>query len=347
MAARKNAKATETKETTGTERVKSRKGVLTELLLSDIDDRSFENQRTGDFTDGDSPADGSGNSFKELVESIDGSGTWDDNDVHTGMKDPITVRKKAKARRGEPTYEVIKGFRRYAAISQLSQRDSDKVRNPRILVIIKELTDLEALEENIFENTARDNLSGPDLAWAGYNLKQSYEAKGIQITMNQVAQRMGKNQSHLDMLYKMIAAAPDVCKQWRDAKAPLHLKTMKEIAKLPPDQQQDAYDQAIEARAGKGESSKGPGGALQIDIATKKAERLAKIIGAMVKANLVTSGIDWTSAEDLETIGVPLDALSSAEKTEVGKAAHMAFALAVNPPKQKKGAVETAASAEN
>ena len=340
MAARKGKGTTETKHTLGMTRVKSRRGTLTELELTNLDPHSFQNQRTGDFQDSSSPADGSGNSFTELSQSIDDTGDWDENNVHTGMKEPITARLKKGAGKKGPQYEIVKGYRRYAVISMLAQRDD--IQGAKIQVIVKELTDLEALEENIFENTARDNLSTPDLAWAAYNLKQKHLAFGEDMSDNRIAQRMGKNQSHISRLIRMITAAPVICGKWRDMKGPLNLDMIEKLSQLPADEQSDAYDNALAVKAGKG--AKGPRGAALLDIAAKKAKRLAGEIGTLVRANLIASSIDWTSPEDLSVL-VSLEGLSAAELKQVGTEAHAAFALALTPPPPKKGKAEAAQAA--
>jgi ParB/RepB/Spo0J family partition protein len=342
MAARKsNAARTTQTETAGTERVKSRKGKLVEALLSECDAESFENQRTGDFTKGDSRPSGEGNSFKELTESIDEGGGWDSDGVHTGLREPITGRYIA-GKRGKQVLQIVAGFRRFAAINLLAQRDG--ITDARIPVLVKELTDTEALEENIFENSARDDLSGPDLAWAAYNLRAKYLADGGSISDNQIAKRMGKNQTHISRLLRILSAAPTVCQAWRESPAPLKLDDIERISKLDPKEQETEYEKVIKAKSGQ-TGPVGPGGKPLLEIATKKAQRIASTVGELVKNGLVNSNIDWTA--DLEKCGVNLEGLSTSERKTVGAAAHTAFATAVTPPVRKPAAATAAASTEN
>lgn len=342
MAARKT-KVTQN-DTAGTERIKSRKGKLVEVLLTDLDSESFQNQRTGDFTTGESSTSGVGNSFSELVKSIDNGGGWDADNVHTGLRDPITARPIQNAKKGKPTLQVVKGFRRYAAINLLAQRDGVTAKIP---VIVKELSDLEALEENVFENTARDDLSGPDLAWAAYNLKTSYQANGLQISDNKLSDLMGKNQTYISQLLRIVIANPTVAQAWRDSPSPLKVAEIDRISKLAtPELQEAEYERVMLAKAGKADGSKGPGGKPLLDIATKKAERIATTVGELVKVNLVTSNIDWTA--DLDKLGINLEGLTAHEKKTIGAAAHTAFAKAITPPvKKPAGKAESAASADN
>lgn len=341
MAARKsNANV----QSEGITRVKSRKGRLMTLKLSDLDAESFENQRTGDFTKGDSRSDGVGNSFTELTESIDTGGGWDADGVHTGMREPITARPIAKPRKNGPTYQVVAGFRRYGAVNLLAQRDG--ITDASILVYVKDLTDTEALEENVFENSARDDLTGPDLAWAAYNLQQRYIADGDTISDNQVAKRMGKNQSHISRLLRIVKAAPTVCQAWREAAAPLKLDDIERISKLPANEQEAEYEKVNKAKSGQS-GPVGAGGKPLLEIATKKTERIATTVGGLVRVGLVEANIDWTA--DLEKLGIDLEGLSTAERKQVGKAGEAAYALAVTPPVKKPAnkPAEQAASADN
>ncbi len=339
MAARK--KETTQKNTDGTERVKSRKGRLIEALVSECDAESFENQRTGDFTKGDSSPNGVGNSFKELTESIDEGGGWDEDGVHTGLREPITGR-YVTGKRGKQVLQIVAGFRRFAAVNLLAQRDN-MLAQARIPVLVKELTDTEALEENIFENSARDDLSGPDLAWAAYNLRTKYVADGSSISDNQIAKRMGKNQTHISRLLRIVTAAPTVCTAWRESSAPLKLDDIERISKLDPKEQETEYAKVIAAKSGQS-GAVGAGGKPLLEIATKKAERIATTVGTLVKNGLVTSNIDWQA--DLEKAGISLEGLDGAERRKVGTAAHTAFATAVTPP-VKKPAATAAATADN
>jgi ParB-like chromosome segregation protein Spo0J len=206
------------------------------------------------------------------------------------------------------------------------------------------LTDTEALEENIFENSARDDLSGPDLAWAAYNLRAKYLADGSSISDNQIAKRMCKNQTHISRLLRIVSAAPVVCQAWRESAGPLKLDDIERISKLDPKEQEAEYEKVIKAKSGQS-GPVGAGGKPLLEIATKKAQRIATTVGELVRNGLVTASIDWTA--DLEKAGVNLEGLSAHERKTVGAAAHTAYAQAITPPVRKPAAATAAASAEN
>lgn len=325
MAARKKTVSSKASKLSAAE-IAPPEGVLTRVALDQIDPESFENQRTGDFTKGDSDESGVGSSFKELWTSIE----------ETGQKDPITVRRKAKGRHGlKVPFEIVKGFRRYAAVKFIA--DKNQIRHPDILVIIKDLTDVQALEENIFENTARDNLTGPDLAWAAYKLSATYAAGGgPTISGNAIAARMGKNQSYISKLMRIVETDPVVAQKWREAAAPISIEAIERISKLKvgnrdatAEERLAEYEKISLAKPAGGK--KGPGGKTQVEIATSSAVRTASLLGRLQRAGFVAWGDNsWKDA--LEALGVKVSELTPPEIKAVAKAAKEAFAEALKEP---------------
>lgn len=306
-------------------------GQLVKIRLSELDAESFENQRTGDFTDsGDSNEDGSDQSFAEIVASIE----------KVGQKDPVTARYKlgVKAGSGVPALELIKGFRRYAAIRLIGQKRGDE--NPEINVIIKELTDLEALEENVFENTSRANLSGPDLAWAAWKLEQKYKAEGIAVSDNLLAKRMGKNQSYISKIKKIVVNAPEVARAWRETKAPLAVDVMKRISELPREEQQQEYQRINAAMGGKGNARSAP--KPPFDTAKLQVTKLARLLGALAGQGLITVDINWEA--NLSHIGVKTKDLTVQDLRAVAKVGRDEFAKAA-AEKSARGAESAAEEA--
>ncbi len=299
-------------------------GTLKTVLLSDID-LTYENQRTGDWTQGDSNDSDAleSNSFKELVESI----------RETGQKDPVTVRPKGKK------LQLIKGFRRYAALRLLASQNN-KLKTATINVIVKNLNDIDAFEEHVIENASRDNLKGSDLAFAAYKLGEHYRSRGTSLSGNAIAARMGKNQSYISMLLRIISGAPKIAAQWREADVQLSITEMARIAKLKdPAAQQTEYDRLLSGKPESGGS--GPGGKEWIDTATEKAVKVAAMLGMLARKELVTVNITWD--ENLPDLGVKLKSdVTAAQRRLIGKAAREAFAAALNEPE----ATEPAAKGE-
>jgi ParB/RepB/Spo0J family partition protein len=306
-------------------------GTLVAMPIRLIDATTFKNQRTGDFTIGDSSEDGNNQSFKEMVGSIE--------DV--GQKDPITVRPKHKGivDHGMP-YEVIKGFRRFAAINLLAQRAGTE-QTATINVIIKELTDIEALEENLFENTARDNLTGPDLAWGAYNLQETYKANGLPFSGNVIAKRLGKNQPHIAKLLKIVSSAPVVSKAWQESKSPLTLDAMKRISEMDLDKQEEEYKRINEVMGGKG-NNRGRSQKPPIESATNQAVKVATLLGNLASQSLIVVSINWEA--NLGHIGVNLKELTVPDIRIIAKLASDAFEKARAPKTAEAASASTQAS---
>lgn len=195
-------------------------GTLVSIPISRVDFDSFPNCRTGNWVEGVSSAvQDSGTSYTELYESIE----------IKGQIDPITVRPKANPKKGGPDLECIKGFRRGRAVKTIGEKKGNL--NPEIKVIIKQLNDLEAAEENTFENTARDNLKPSDLAFAAHNLLNRYRAAGVPMSINQLAQRMGKNQSYMNQLVGIVEKVPEIATMWRGAAVEIPVMVMSQVAR--------------------------------------------------------------------------------------------------------------------
>lgn len=316
------------------------KSAVTELTVSDqlgtlmvvpirqVDARSFTNQRTGDFTIGDSNEDGTDQSFAELVASID----------ETGQKDPITIRRKKGGvfDNGMP-FEVIKGFRRFAAVNLIAQRDGT-LETAGVKAILKDLSDLEALEENVFENTARDNLTGPDLAWAAFNLQEQYKSNGVAVSDNILAKKMGKNQSYISKIKKIVQSAPIAAKAWQQAKSPLTVEAMDRIAKLDPDKQEAEYERIVKALGGKGNARGGT--KPPVETATNQATKLARLLGNLVSQGLITTDINWEA--NLDALGIKVADLTVQDKRAIAKLAFDEYVKACQPKTAKQAAAETA-----
>jgi ParB/RepB/Spo0J family partition protein len=306
-------------------------GTLTAIPIRLIDATSFKNQRTGDFTIGDSSESGVDQSFTELVDSIGLS----------GQKDPITVRRKHEGivDNGMP-FEVIKGFRRFAAINLLAQRAGTED-TATVNAIVKVLTDLQALEENIFENTARDNLTGPDLAWAAYHLQETYKANGMPFSGKVVARKLGKNQPHIARLLRIVTSAPIVAKAWQEARSPITLDSLDRISKMDPDKQEEEYKRVNALLAGR--NPRGiRGDKPPIETAIKQAEKAATFLGSLVSQGLITVDINWEA--NLGHIGVKTADLTAQDIRKVGALAADAFAKAKAPKSAAKAAADVQAS---
>ena len=160
------------------------------LKVSEIDATSYKNSRSGNWHEGTGGLED--NDFEGLCASISSR----------GQDEPVTVRPHGKK------MQLIAGFRRFAAHKKLGLAT--------IKAFVRELDDNEARALNIRENTARNNLSGPDLAWAIWELHQGYTAKRMPVTAVAIAQEIGRNQAYVNTLLNIMRDVdPKITAHWR------------------------------------------------------------------------------------------------------------------------------------
>lgn len=292
-------------------------GEIIEAPLSDIDKDSYENQRSGDWGKGDTDISEAqhSSSFKELVDSI--------RDV--GLKDAVTVRPHPNAK-SKFKYQLIKGFRRFGAIETLASEN--EIKRPVIKVVVKDLNDLEAFDEHVTENTARDNLKGPDLGFAAFKMLQLRRSMGESPSNAEIARRMGKHQGYINDLIGIIEKGPAVAVKWRNSPVQLSVNEMKSIVKLKTPEEQDAqYDKVLKRSSGESDDN------AWVQLAADKAARGAAFLGRLQKEGLIATaeGIQW--GDHLKALGVSVKEGAKASQIKtIADAAHAAFDNALNPP---------------
>ena len=126
----------------------------------------------------------------ELVESV----------RERGILQPILVRRIGEG--PEEAYEIVAGERRWRAAQQAQLH--------QVPVVIKELTDSDALEVALIENLQRQNLTALEEA-EGY--KRLMDEFGH--TQEHLAKSLGKSRSHLANTLRLLAL-PDEIKQLVD-----------------------------------------------------------------------------------------------------------------------------------
>jgi len=121
-----------------------------------------------------------------------------------GVLQPLIVR---RIKDGDTTvsdiYEIIAGERRWRA--------AQKAQLHEVPVIIKELSDQEALEIALIENLQRENLSPLDEAEGYRRLKQEFSH-----TQDDLAKALGKSRSHVANMMRLLEL-PDKVKALLDA----------------------------------------------------------------------------------------------------------------------------------
>jgi hypothetical protein len=282
-----------------------------EIPLSDIHADMKWNGRSGDWQDPDNYNPESGESgFRELCESI----------AAHGQDTPVLVRPRASGK----GVNLVAGFRRIAAIKTVA-KGSSKDKNhwtheygwpvnkkPTVRVQIRVMTDMQARSANIRENTGRLALSGPDLGWAVADYCRQYvAAHGENPSSVQVAREIGKNQSYVNKLMKIMGVSStgqgglplDVLETWRagGTKGKLAVSTDK-MVKIAEKKSKGAPVSDDEKRAAYAEAAKGPGDPNPeqwLESAKTKIARVAGIIGSLERAGAIElTGLSFTTHLD-------------------------------------------------
>lgn len=148
--------------------------------------------------------------LQELAESI----------ASHGIIQPITVRPAAEG------FELVFGARRYRAAKLAEQIE--------IPVIVRELSDAQALELQIIENAQRQDVHPYEEA-AGY--QRLLELPGRDVAG--LAAKCGKSQSHIYSRLTLLQLITDIAEAFQQDKITAAHANL--IARLPAEQQPDAY----------------------------------------------------------------------------------------------------------
>src|SRR5699024_7664760 len=119
--------------------------------------------------------------IEELKESI----------LQHGIIQPLIVRESIKG------YEIVVGERRFRAA-----KDAEFTTIP---VIVKELTDDKMMELALLENLQREDLTPIEEAHAYANLMN-----GMNITQEELSQRLGKSRSHIANIVRLLSLPDQV-----------------------------------------------------------------------------------------------------------------------------------------
>jgi ParB/RepB/Spo0J family partition protein len=214
-----------------------------------------------------------------------------------GQDTPVEVRLSGDA---EKPYDLVKGFRRTAAILALSEKDG-RVK-PEVRAIVRELNEVEAREENLLENVTRQNLTPPDFAWGLHQLQLASKAvKGAKgLSDLAIANRLGRNQAYVNKLLTIMRdCKPNITRRWRETAKAVSVVSMYGISKLPKVEQDDAFGKLL------GDVIMTKDGEVKaktswLDSTRKKARDFGTILGTLEREGLIdTSGLDFETHLDL------------------------------------------------
>ncbi len=295
------------------------------------------------------------------------SAGFDGFEANIGVSGQITAiilrntnGKSLSGKKVSEPFEVVVGFRRFRAISNLNTK---KVKVPNlppgtILAEVRDVkTEVEARILNGQENTLRKNLKSPDLVF----LARSLATQG---GMNQVAiaEALGITQGWVSRLLKVASLPLPVLEHWRDNKPIAAVQTkdgmfelkadqaktgteltepeMRALAELkgPPEELIARYIRLVKPAPAQGESD---AAATEKDKVLEHVKEVAGLMGGMVRCGELANGsLDWNRVIGPKKKGYPIDCGkddSQARLMELGDAAQDAFDKEVT--KGAKGAV--------
>lgn len=262
-----------------------------------------------------------------------------------------TGGKTLSGQKTDKPFEVVVGFRRFRAISDINAK-KEKVPNLPPGTILAEVrdckTETEARILNGQENTLRKNLKAPDLVY----LVRDLATKGGMAQVP-IAEALGITQGWVSKLLKVAGLPSAVLDHWRDGKpiAPVQTKdgvfelkagpngkaiTSKELTepemralaelKGTPEELTARYIREVTPTVSQGDSEDGPS---EADKVKNKVIEIASLMGCMVRAGVLDNGsLDWNRVIGPKKKGYPIDCGkddSQQRLLDLGDAAEEAF----------------------
>lgn len=265
-----------------------------------------------------------------------------------------TGGKTLNGQKTDKPYEVVCGFRRFRAISDLNTKKATKPCVPGlpdgcILAEIRECKDAtEARILNGQENTARKNLKAPDLVFLVGGLAKA------DMTQVSISEALGITQGWVSKLLKISTLPPAVLAHWRDEKPIPAVQTkdgtykleagpngkattakeltepeMRALAELKstPEELTARYIRMVKPASSQGDSDDGP--SPTEDKIKSGVQEIASLMGCMVRAGVLDNGsLDWNRVIGPKKKGYPIDCGkddSQERLLELGDAAQEAF----------------------
>ena len=234
-----------------------------------------------------------------------------------GQDTPIIVRPHPN-KDSRKRYSCVTGFTRGAIIAELASLSPSEAKlvgdevegsplinskNPTIKAIVRKLSEAEAQELNVRENSARKNPLAPDMAFGIYRIKRANPARSDQ----SIADSLGLSQPYVSRLNKIMGTLSNkVLDHWRNAakngQEVLDTHVMHGFSKLDKNDQDKAYFDAVSAKEAKGEESE-KGQNRWIDSALEKSEAMGTLLGSLVREGMIQCD---TAAIDMIQMLVPL-----------------------------------------
>lgn len=250
------------------------------------------------------------------------------NSIETvGQQDPVVLRRMPKG--SKKPYFLVSGFRRYDAIMAIANEKGNKA--PSIKAFVRDMSDKQAREENMRENTARANLSGPDLCFGIGQILDAYrKEKQPEPSSVNLAASLGMSQGYTNNLMTIWRKVkPSIVKDWRESPVKLTVVDMYGISKHDtPEKQQEAYDAKKTRKDDTGAGNRGPNA--WVDSAVKAGQTIGTLLGKLARDGALEILGDNFFGDNVRTL---VKFKTDATESQVDKIAHAteeAFTAALN-----------------
>jgi ParB/RepB/Spo0J family partition protein len=282
-----------------------------EIPISQIQADHNWNSRGGRWKE---PANDEDTKFDGLVASIRAR----------GLDEPVVVRANPDPKAKQP-YALVYGFRRFEAVSLIAAED--KVKEPTILAVVRVLNENEARSLNIRENTVRNNLATPDLAWAIFELGRAGN------TDLGIAGEIGKTQGYVSMLHRVMKGVnPKVLDHWRASIVPLQVKQMVTVLQVASEKdeklaekQMEKYTEMVKAQAEKAKvKTDDEKAAAKLEGMKKKLHAFGFQLGQLDALGFLTSS-DVKFSDFVEVIAPGCAELDARTKKAIAKAGEVGW----------------------
>lgn len=259
--------------------------VIVELAKIDL---SFPNART--LANVEPSKNEHENDFKGLLASLEVK----------GQEMPVILRFNKKGNAKTHPYQLVAGFRRVSAIKALA--DAGKM-TPHVKAVIREMSDLEATEVNAIENTSRASLSPADTCWSAMMIKNQLIASGTSsVDDGMVANIMGLSVPWTSRLLRIAnTMTGEVLQKWRNATVKLTMLKIDDLAKMPADKQDAAFEEMVKkAAAPRQTQSTGRGVTGWIDKCKADAEAVGALLASLeFEGHIKIFPFEWEDLADI------------------------------------------------
>lgn len=224
-----------------------------------------------------------------------------------GQDTPVMVRPVKGGK-----YELVAGYRRVAAIAKIAETDG--VKAPTVKAIVRDMSDDEKYSLNMRENTERDNLRVPDVAFGVGRMIASQKERGTYKSTSDVARELGLSQSYVSKLEKIAGSLDSkLFKAWREERAPRPYLEVWAIAQKPKAEQDKAWNDG----GGNGNKSDNKS-SKKVEKAAKTVARFAEDLGYLAAIEAIKLVKD-PSESDWKAIAIGLTDSKAKRVWEAGR----------------------------